>query len=172
MWTRSEIKHPDRLKRLVALLERDASNPEGVQFDLGTWASPAGGGMTWDTAEQPKVDCGTRACAMGLAAISGEFTAEGLSHQFEPYHGGFQLCPRIVDELGRVQTHMQAATALFGIDLDAAQWLFDPSYYSSDIPTNERDGELAVAARITGFLANGRYNNEEADYQEDEDDSE
>ncbi len=78
----------DLLLRFADLLEADANNPEGVKFDLGAWAQDSRldlNKMSPDEVEQllypttietVPVNCGTAACALGLAAISGAFKDE------------------------------------------------------------------------------------------------
>lgn len=163
--------HAERLTRLADLLRRDAANEKGVQFDLGTWSQPAKDTLlgqlvgymsrVWLNAEPPPVDCGTTACALGLAAISGEFKEEGLDCEFVPYWGfddkqharahsepplGYHMYPRCKGHTG-----FEAASALFDISDDDASYLFDPDCYSGDTPVGAQ-GELFVANRIERFI--------------------
>jgi hypothetical protein len=59
-----------RLLKLAALLEADAKNKNGIKFDM----------CDWGTVKNPDatMSCGTSACAMGLAALSGVFKRAGL----------------------------------------------------------------------------------------------
>lgn len=52
-----------RLLKLADLLMKDARNKKGVMFDLSLLAKKENGG-------DPEPTCGTKACAMGLAAIT------------------------------------------------------------------------------------------------------
>lgn len=67
-------KARDRLLRLARLLRADAKRKTGIKFDMTTYC-------TTDQDDEPGVDCGTRACALGLAALSNEFKAEGLRYK-------------------------------------------------------------------------------------------
>lgn len=179
----------ERLPRMSALLRRDAENPTGVKFDLGTWAEPADNSVcvvkAWSTEAGFKVplDCGTKACAFGLAAISGEFAAEGLTYNIGngstmPTGTLTPFLDRTGDgDLQRNPTHFRAAEELFGISHDDARYFFDPDCYSG-VP-REAEGEIMVADRIDAFLngsVDANYHpahsyNDEDDYddQDDED---
>lgn len=168
------IRHPDRLVRLAALLERDADNETGVKFDLSTWGAPSDDGQQLYRDGKPKevkVDCGTTACAFGLAAISGEFKAEGLTYEFVPVTsvGGYALVPTIMDG-GRPRSGFSAAQALFGIEYAAAEYLFDTVAYD-EVPQGA-EGERLVASRIRDFVATSEYDdgNESDDDLPDNDD--
>ena len=67
-------KAKKRLLKLRDLLLKDAKNKKGLQFDMGTWGEVGVG-------EKPGLTCNTRACALGLAALSGEFKRAGLGYE-------------------------------------------------------------------------------------------
>lgn len=162
--------HKDRLLKLVDLLERDAKNPEGVRFDLGTWAAPSEKferfrgiyfaaddlGVDGDEGRSnvpvspdklPKVSCGTTACALGLAMLSGEFAEWGLGGSADVEGSGdVQLNPSCNGEYG-----FAAGAELFGISEADSMYLFDPPSYGDDTP-REAEGELLVAQRIRDFV--------------------
>jgi hypothetical protein len=142
----------ERLQRMADLLERDAANPKGVKFDLSTWAAP-GGKVSWEKKpREVKVDCGTSACALGLAAISGEFKKEGLAYEFTgDFTEGFTLLPVITDKLGSIKDGFRAGATLFEITDADSHYLFDPDQYDT-IPMGE-EGERFVAARIRRLIA-------------------
>jgi hypothetical protein len=145
--------YADRLERLAKLLDDDAANEKGVKFDLGVWAGPSD--MVNRTfpgqPETVPVSCETTACAMGLAAISREFAAEGLDYKFDPrFSGGYILLPTMMDRDGELQEGFGAAQELFGISYDDATYLFDPEHYD-EVPTGA-DGERFVAQRIRDFV--------------------
>ena len=128
-----------RLLKLADLLEADAKRRTGVRFDLTTWGQI-------DNESKP-VSCGTTACAMGLAAVSGAFKKQGLlysvSHNqqirisFQNSSGGFE-----------------SACQLFGINRDAAHWLFDyPAYGDDRAMFVGAKGERMVARRIRNYVA-------------------
>jgi hypothetical protein len=189
----------ERLERMRDLLRRDAANPHGVKFDLGTWASPAyddnevDGPSTFDlpadvehneynagysTAEPIKVEvsCGTTACAFGLAAISGEFAKEGLTYEFmlsayRPRNSG-PVRGHLMPAYGGCHG-MHAAQGLFDISLEDASYFFDPECY--DGTPKEAEGELLVAQRIDDFIKGDidtDYHPAFKDNDEPEDDSE
>lgn len=152
----------DLLKRGVALLRADAANPQGVKFNLGTWAEPddkdkitdsgivtkypSGWGPdhdAWAQGATVPVSCGTQACAMGLFAISGEFEDEGLGYTIT---AGGHLFPAMHGHDG-----FAAAVRLFDISESDAMYLFDPDYYGS-VPEGEA-GEKLVTQRIEDFIA-------------------
>jgi hypothetical protein len=129
--------HKGRLLTLVDLLEADANNPNGIQFDLDQWGANSGG-------EPVEVSCGTKACAMGLAVISGVFKEQGLFNGSTYQH---QIFPVMTS--GR--SGFGAAAELFDISYREAELLFCPEFYD-DEPLTGADGELAVARRIREFV--------------------
>lgn len=148
----------DLLTRQAALLRRDAANPTGVKFDLSSWAEPAVDSELRNKAstyrsfwkgdvEVVPVSCSTKACAFGLAAISGEFKAEGLTYHIN-YRG--DLIPRIITLDGIIHSGFTAAEVLFGIEGDDAEYLFDPDCYE-ETPVGA-SGEIEVAQRIEHFI--------------------
>ena len=129
----------DLLLKLADLLEADANNPHGVRFNLGTWITTSKGAA-------PEMSCGTQACAMGLAAISGIFKDEGLTYD----HGDVQL----ITSHGLRYSGFFAAARLFKIDVTAAIKLFSPDAY--DVRHGIK-AELAVAERIRKGVATGDF---------------
>lgn len=142
-----------RLKRLARLLRKDAANPKGVQFNLAHWAAPAGTSVAV-FAEMPMkpvpVDCGTSACAMGLAVLSGEFKKEGLRAHYRHSWRGIAMHP----ELNGVYD-FAAAQLLFNITPGQASWLFSPTAYPLDKRKGAK-GELTVARRIESLVRTGK----------------
>lgn len=65
-------KARNRLTKLRELLLLDARRKRGIKFDMSTFGIVKDGGA-------PGMDCGTRACALGLAALSGQFRGLSLS---------------------------------------------------------------------------------------------
>jgi hypothetical protein len=126
-----------RLLKLADLLETDAKNKNGVKFDLTTW------GQVSDSTKP--VSCGTSACAMGLAALSGAFKKQGL--QYEVGGTGY-LHVGINGEWGG----FYAAQKLFDISGDEAEWLFDVDGYGAAEVTGAK-GEHNVAKRLRDFVA-------------------
>jgi hypothetical protein len=162
--------HADRLLKLAELLERDAKNPTGLMFDLGTWAAPSeqfqngrsiyfaadalgieyGGVFAQDVPvadeKLPKITCGTTACALGLAMLSGEFAQWGLGGSADIDGRRVSLEPNCNGESG-----FDAGAELFDISENDSLYLFDPQSYGDDTP-REAAGELLVAQRIRDFV--------------------
>ena len=143
-----------RLLKLAGLLEADAKNKKGIKFDLehvAVLAEPKDDGIYrgWTGREflpddVVNVDCGTAACAVGLAAISGAFKREGLGYEVIRSCGLFPTF-RGVRGFGSVETKF------FKITRDESEFLFIAGSYSG--PTTGAAGERAVAKRIRAFVA-------------------
>lgn len=142
-----------RLLKLADLLEADAKNKKGVKFDLGTWAAPAESSFLNRSFEKKEsavaVDCGTSACAVGLACISGAFKRSGLTYGYKRNWSGsgWHLMPKFE---GRTQ--FPAVQRFFDINKPEAFFLFSGDKY----PHGKQEGaigELYVAKRIRDFVA-------------------
>jgi hypothetical protein len=143
-----------RLRRLIKLLEWDVNNKEGVQFDLNTVAHPTNYPMiSFVGKREIPINCGTTACAMGLAAISGEFNKEGL---------GFTVCNTSRLDIkwkGKFSSYYESAQWLFGITESQALYLFSPSSY----PESKQKGAVAerfVIRRIKNVIEGKKINYE------------
>ena len=160
--TPTTVIHPDRLLLLAALLEKDAAKPTGLKFDLGMWAAPADDTKrSWDRSDLgvtdtqmhdgvvtklPEVSCGTMGCALGFAALSGEFAKYGLGMTYAvTFSGNIDLLPVCNDREG-----FDAGEELFGISYETSCYLFDPDCYD-DTPRGA-EGELEVAQRIRALV--------------------
>lgn len=150
-----------RLLKLAALLEADAKNKKGVKFNLSTVvAQSVGGSHVVHTEEdfEPSMSCGTTACAIGLAAVSGAFKRQGLSCKFDPK----ELMIRTTWK-GKCIEYDVAAVRLFGISTEEANYLFTPCYYREKSDDGWGDdcmsrvvgakGERRVATRIRKLVA-------------------
>lgn len=133
-----------RLLKLADLLEADAKNRKGIKFDLNV----VGMATYDDDNKTAKLDCGTSACAMGLAAISGAFKSAGLSYKITD--GWFNNINCTIN--GRARMYDSAAKKIFGITSREADFLFTPSEYG-DCPITGAAGERYVAKRIRDFVA-------------------
>jgi hypothetical protein len=134
-----------RLLKLADLLEADAKNKKGIKFDLNGWGDCSDG-------EEVSLSCGTAACAMGLAVLSGAFKRAGLANAS---YDKSSILPAI-----GIQTGFDAARVLFDISWDDACFLF----YAGNYPhTKSRGaaGEVYVAKRIRDFVA-GKVSPEDA----------
>lgn len=164
-----------RLLKLVKLLREDARNKKGVSFDITVWAAPTGQRLFPGVPTTPlPVSCGTSACAMGLAVISGVFKKQGLNATYNLHHDGVSMEPIIALD-GNTFLGYHAAAKLFGISPIEAVFLFSPTYYSDqhasvDDPGQMRgaEGERRVANRIAKFVRDGgvfRSNGERPTYE-------
>lgn len=123
-----------RLLKLADLLEADAKNKKGIRFDMGTW------GEVNDEAKP--LSCGTTACAMGLAALSGIFKRAGVGYYITRGGGLLITMNGGGDAVG-------AAQDLFSISHAEAVYLFTES---EEVGAK---GERAIAARIRRFVKEG-----------------
>jgi len=130
-----------RLLKLADMLEADAKNKKGMKFDIGTV------GYTCDETTKPTLSCGTTACAMGLAAISGKFKRAGLSYSFQGDHMSISTTM-----YGTVVSYIDAAIQLFDISFLEAGLLFSPGHYPDDKSEGAK-GEREVAKRIRRLVA-------------------
>ena len=134
-----------RLLKLADLLDADAKNKKGVQFDLTTWA-----GKVSKRGELPEVSCGTQACAMGLAVISGAFKRAGLTALYDKNYIGLGYA--VIPKFGR-KAGYAAAESLFDISAQQARHLFSPAHYEN---RKGAKAEMAVAQRIRQLVATTR----------------
>lgn len=133
-----------RLLRLARLLEADAKSRRGIKFDLDTFG--------WSDKKTPSVGCGTTACALGLAALSGAFKNQGLTAEFDKNIFSDTIHVRPSIEVDGVQfEEFAAAEQLFSITNDESQFLFSPDYYGTN--QTGAKGERFVAKRIRDFVA-------------------
>lgn len=133
----------ERLRKLARMLVADSKRKKGIQFDLNTVGEASGNVInSFDSEDDwtPGLNCGTTACAMGLAAISGEFKRAGLTYEVS---GGF------IGTVykGNTCSYIHAATKTFGLTNQEAYNLFSPNAYP---PLKRRGaiGERLVADRI------------------------
>jgi len=129
----------NRLLKLAALLEADAKNKKGVKFDLGIW------GRSDDPELTPvSVSCGTTACAVGLAVVSGAFKRSGL---FNAAVVPGRIVPGFDNKFG-----FGAVEAFFDLAQREAAFLFYHASYPVSFRTGAK-GERFVAKRIRQFVA-------------------
>ena len=134
-----------RLLKLAALLLADAKNKKGIKFDIGTVVRVAD-----PTKEEIPLDCGTTACAMGLAAISGVFKKQGLTAKFakkDPNNLGDPSPSVWCAWNGRLRDYDRVAISLFGITQNQANYLFSPWTYPVNMKRGAA-GEKEVVRRI------------------------
>lgn len=144
-----------RLLKLADLLEADASNRKGLKFDLGVVAEPSD-----LKSKAPAVDCGTTACAMGLAAVSKVFKRAGLGFKVGEFkdsddESGWRATWYLKMTMhGTTCGYDDAAVALFDISETEANFLFNPGSYDDPTPKGAK-GERFVARRIRKFVDKG-----------------
>jgi hypothetical protein len=138
-----------RLLKLADLLEADAKNKKGIKFDLDYIAVKADvhptKEMTYKPGEVVALDCGTAACAIGLACISGAFKRSGLTYRVDEYWG-------VEPVYGEHDGWGNAERAFFGLSDGEVEFLFQTWSYPHG-KTKGAEGERYVAKRIRNFVA-------------------
>ncbi len=135
-----------RLLKLANMLDADAEKQTGIQFNMRTWGQV--------TDPNDRVSCGTQACAMGLAALSGRFKRAGLSYSTNPStseDGTLVVSPMHTDKSGYLTYDLNAAMTLFEIPYAAASYLFFPESYPDRL-LRGASAERFVAKRIRRFV--------------------
>lgn len=130
----------ERLERLAVILDGYQPGDNRLEFDLHQWTEPKmkRGGFLW----LQQVECGTKACAVGLACLSGVFASEGFS-AYRNYRR--RLVPTFKDK-----ENWAAVRMFFGLSKKQALRLFeDKSYPESKGPIAAN----AVACRIRSMIA-------------------
>jgi len=138
----------ERLLRLAKLLESNARNKKGARFDYSDWGSVV------DPGQKPKMNCGTTACALGLAAISGRF--RGLGYYIAPSDSYIQIglnLPGYDPRKGDTE-HIAVGAKYFEITHDESYHIFGGNVECGG-PTGAK-AELAVATAIRQFVK-GKY---------------
>ena len=133
----------ENLLKLADLLEADAHNDQGVQFDLNTLGR---------SKTEPAVSCHTVACGMGIAALSGVFP--DLTYHVEPHISGTNVIEMVYK--GERIDFSKAAEKLFDIDYYVAEVLFNPRCTTRALIG--REGELELAESIRNLVAGRPYN--------------
>lgn len=132
--------HVENLLKLANLLDTNAANPNGVKFDYDYW-----GHVPRDT--EVAMNCGTTACALGLAAISGQFP--GLSYvmgRWDPHIKAYWL--EITDSEKRIGSPFLYAATVFDIPRGDAKLLF----LHMHITKNGAEGERQLAGIIRRYV--------------------
>lgn len=136
----------NRLLKLADLLEEDAKNKKGIKFDLDVIAVNSQG-HDFRFGEVPTVSCGTTACAVGLACVSGAFKRSGLSYEIKDY--GFEM---VLNKESGEMLGWPAIEDFFDLFSRESSFLFTPGSYPYDKRTGAK-GERFVAKRIRDFVA-------------------
>jgi hypothetical protein len=145
--------HKKRLLKLADLVEQSVEKSrgrKGFRFTMCDW-----GHAEHNVA--PSLDCGTSACMMGVAAISGKFKRAGLRYTVisnGPY--GADLAVHLNSDVPcRYTSAIPAAEALFGISREEAHFLFLPGMYGEDAPLTGKRGARYAAKRVRKFVEHG-----------------
>jgi hypothetical protein len=133
-----------RLLKLADMLEEDAKNRKGLKFDMSDWGSG-------EDKTKP-ISCGTTACAMGLAGLSGAFKRAGLKTVLLGDDKAFWIDINFDGPAGSTNGAYGSAQLLFNITSKEADFLFIPEFYPFDKLTGAK-GERYVAERIRDFVA-------------------
>lgn len=133
-----------RLLKLADWLDAQAVKPD-FDFDLDRFGMLEHG--------KSELTCGTVACALGGAALSGLFKNEGLSFT----SSGIFVSVRYTSRSGKVYFRYEAGAKLSGISYDAAQHLFYPglNYTRHRQKLTGPRGARNVAKMIRKFVASG-----------------
>jgi len=132
------------LNMLECLLREDASNKTGARFDLRKWIAPyseQGEGDTKREKWKPALDCGTAACAIGLAMMHPWFNERG-------FHFNLHNIPAYTNENNLTYVQWNAICEFFDIYLHEAEYLFSANNYGRHMGTY---AEISVADRIRKF---------------------
>jgi hypothetical protein len=126
-----------RLLKLADLLEADARKKKGIKFDFTEWGQA-------DDPNSP-MSCGTTACALGLAALSGAFARNGLTATIQ--HFGW-----IEIKMESGARFIEAGAELFKISYEESEFLFTSGKALGRLRKGAK-AERAVAQRIRNFVA-------------------
>jgi hypothetical protein len=128
--------HKNRILKLADLVEREAASKKSAKFDMTSWGFHK---------KAPALNCGTSACMMGLAAISGAFKHQGLRFDIL----GNDISIRTTKG---AWGGISSAVELFGITNTEAADLFYPD---ATRPNQGKRGARHHAKRLRDFVANG-----------------
>ena len=133
----------DLLLQLADLLESNSNNPKGAKFYFMDF------GFTEEEGVAPGLDCGTTACAVGLAAISGLFPRLGFAHDAHEYTINITLD-------GVHEDGFKAAQEAFEISYDDSCFLF------ANVPLKTQRGADAERelAQVIRWFAGGKSHDE------------
>jgi hypothetical protein len=146
-----ELMKTELLLKLADMLEADAVKTDGLTFNMSMWAEPTNkvgvcGEKFLEGIQTIPISCGTSGCAMGLAALSGQFPGLG----WRLWGKDNEFIPVFEDGSGREREGFEAAMDTFGLSYAQTIHLFDPSSY---INTRGAAAENEVADRIRDMVA-------------------
>jgi len=135
------------LLKLADLLDGDAADPDGIQYDSLDY------GTVHD--QDKLLSCETTACALGLAAISGEFADLGLGcimHIFDMHNNVARIC--FTYRANRMKA-IDAARLTFDLSIEDACYLFGGVVVDANGRRSSAAAERAHAAMVRCFVVNG-----------------
>lgn len=139
--------HKKRLLKLADLVEQSVEKShgrKGFQFDMDHW-----GKVNLTKSDDAKLDCGTSACMMGIAAVSGSFKRAGLRYNVVPSSyqpTGWLKIYTTTEEHGGIASAMK----VFGINEAEAAFLF-----LDETNTTGKRGARYHAKRVRKFVEHG-----------------
>lgn len=143
-----------RLRKLSEVLFANANaEPLKIDVDLRSWGEVCTrrGGFLY----LREVNCGTEACAIGVAVLSGVFKAEGFTYtaeKFKSYRGSItDLTPVYSAPSGMRYLGWEAVNEFFELKDDQAHNLFAKVAYEEGESLGP-DALRAVATRINDML--------------------
>lgn len=138
----------ERLERLAALLVRTHNTKGAPRLHMNDFATV----LQAHEVNPLAPDCGTVCCALGLAALSGEFEADGLAWYTVLTYATAQEangCGNVKVVCGdgeRYAAGMEVPEVLFGLNIPQAAYFFLPGQY------RESPTMMQVAERIRNFI--------------------
>jgi hypothetical protein len=150
-----KAKYKNRLLKLADLLEADAKNKKGITFNLNVvaekrvdyeWSSKGYHTHHFKLHDTPTLSCGTAACAVGLAMLSGAFKRQGFTYYYDPDYG-------LLPQYGLYCGFGSADAEFFGLSEIEHIFLFMPGSYNNNNDGLGAKAEREVAKRIRQFVA-------------------
>lgn len=143
--------HKKRLLKLADLMDAvaDRDPKAGPKFDIATWGKTKTNseGLA-DFDKHPVLSCGTAACILGEAALSGAFKRQGLKYDVNVFG---HITVRLGADCG-----FEAAQSLFGITSEEADAIFsDSELYGPDRMPRGKRGARKAAKVIREFVERG-----------------
>ena len=132
------------MTRLADLLMKNSRNKKGLFFNYGDWGSVEDG-------KKPGMNCGTSACALGLAAISGKFP--GLGYAIDRSSNNITLDTNL-RKPGEYLTNPEIGALYFDLTDEESCHIFGGGIETED--SIGAKAERAVAKAIRKFVK-GKY---------------
>jgi hypothetical protein len=140
--------HKKRLLKLADLVEQSVEKShgrKGFQFDMNYWGYV-------DDGKKPEFSCGTSACMMGVAALSGQFARQGLRYRVEETWLAREI--RLSMKSG-TSGGIEVGEELFDLTNEESQFLFYPEKWPEHAPRSGKRGARYAAKRVRKFVEHG-----------------